>query len=197
MPDSPRAAGRDAPEVVSRPAQGEQARRPRGFRSQPLALRILLIGSLTVLAVGVFRCSIELTGVSPPIESIGVARAIVDLGERAAWAPPDSIAVRAARSFAASLRSRTDADVWLATRGARGFDAIARIRIEDVDGEIRVAVGIVDGSSGRSLFETRGEGEAAMLDGLLNGAAVGAADALGIARGDEVRGRTGREADTS
>lgn len=175
-------------EVAAEPAESGQSRagasrvsRPRGLRPQPRALKILLVASLTALAIGVVRCSIELSTVDSPISRIGVERALVDLDESTAWAPADSVSARAARLFAEALREASSVDVRLAPPGAGGFDAIARLRISDAGEAIRVAVGVVDASSGRALFETGGEGTREMLRGLLHGAAVRTATALGIA----------------
>jgi hypothetical protein len=165
------------------PAAGRVIPRRRGFRSQALPLKILLVASVVALAVGMIRCSLEFAGVAPRIGSVGVARVIVALDEGASWAPADSISARAARAFAEALRRESSICVRLAPRGASGFDAIARIRIEGTETGIRVAVGIVDASSGRALFETEGEGAPAMLEGLLNGAAVRVAEALGVPHG--------------
>jgi hypothetical protein len=164
----------------------ESGARPagRGFRSQPLALRILLIASLTALVVGVVRCSIELTSVRPRVESVGVQRALIDLEEGAAWAPVDTLAAWVARALADGLRRAGARDVRLASPGTSGFDAIARIRVSGSADEITVAVGIVDGSSGRALLEIGGEGAPAMLEAILNGAAVRVVHELGIPAAD-------------
>jgi hypothetical protein len=176
----------------------EDVGRLRGFRSQPLALKILLGVSLSALVVGVVRCSIELTSVERVISRIGVERALVDLDQAAAWAPADSVAARAARQFADALREASNADVRLASPGAGGFDAIARLRISDANGGIRLAVGIVDGASGRALFETSGEGAPEMLPGLANRAALRVTAALGIASNSVPNAeRPGREPEGS
>jgi hypothetical protein len=185
--DRPRSLGGDGPKPDPAPQDTGEAQAaasavspPRGFRSQPTHLKILLVASLSALAVGVVRCSIEMTTVTPPVSRIGVERALVDLNEGTAWGPADSVSVRAARVFAEALREAGRVDVRLAPPGASGFDAIARLRISEVDGGIRVAVGIVDGSSGRALMETGGEGAPEMLPGLLNAAAVRVASELGV-----------------
>lgn len=43
---------------------GQAPEKPRGFRSQPLWLRVLLLVSLAALAAGIVRCSFETT--APP-----------------------------------------------------------------------------------------------------------------------------------
>jgi hypothetical protein len=131
--------------------------------------------------VGVVRCSIELTSIATPISSIGVKRASVDLREAVAGASADSVAARAARVFAEALREDARAEVRLAPPGARGFDAIARLRVSDAEGGIRVAVGVVHAASGRALFEAESEGPPETLEALLQGAALRTATALGIA----------------
>lgn len=40
---------------------------PRGFRSQPFWLRVLLVVSLAALATGIVRCSFEATAPPPPV----------------------------------------------------------------------------------------------------------------------------------
>ncbi len=187
MSNDEKPTGARAPTVAGEPgdrAEGDggrsDTRSARGFRSQPRALRILLIASLTALVIGVVRCSIELTTVSSPISSIRVGRALVDLDEATAWAPADSVAARAARLLADALREAGSVDVRIAPPGATGFDAIARLRVSGSDGRIRVAVGIVDASSGRALIETGGEGVPDMLGELLDAAAVRIAGELGI-----------------
>jgi hypothetical protein len=189
MPDGGRGAGAAAPDpdserrgVRGRAGGAERARSAGGFRSQPLALKILLIASLAAIAVGVVRCSTELTAVDASISSIGVERALVDLDERTTWAPADSIAARTARLFAEALRQAARVEVRLATPRSRGFDVIARLRVSDAETGIRVAVGIVHAGSGRALFEAEGDGKPEMLEGLLNGLALKAASGLGVAR---------------
>jgi len=167
---------------------------PRGFRSQPVALRLLLFASLAAIAVGVVRCSIELSGVRPPIQRVGVARALVDIDEDGALAPGDSVAVRASRLFAASLGGVSEADVILLPAGEPGVDVIARLRVSSTEGRIRVAVGVKDGSSGRALFETGGEGTPEMLEALLSTAALRVAGELGIAKRGGGKGE-GKDAD--
>ncbi len=195
MSNDEKPTGGSASKLAVEPADGGEGDRgrsdtspPRGLRSQPPALRILLIASLAALAIGVVRCSIELTTVSSPISSIGVERALVDLDESGAWAPADSVAARAARLFAGALREAGSVDVRIAPPGAAGFDAIARLRVSGSDGRIRVAVGIVDASSGRALLQTGGEGVPDMLGGLLDAAAVHIASELGISKSDREDG---------
>lgn len=190
------AGGEDDPTRVTRAADRSADRRPEdgsradgsgrsarsGFRSQPIALRILLFVSLTAIAIGVVRCSIELTSTRPRVGSVGVARALVDLDEDGAFGQPDSVAVRAARLFAVALAGVSEADVALLSAGTADYDAIARLRVSSFDGRIRVAVGIKDGASGRALFETGGEGAPEMLRGLLGAAALRVAEELDIAK---------------
>jgi hypothetical protein len=169
-------------------ADRREAPGPRGFRSQPLGLRILLVASLSALGIGVVRCAIELTAVRPPVTTVGVERALVEVDGAIGGAPPDSLAGRAARLCAEALREAGTADVRLASPRTTGFDVVARLRISGSNEMIRVAVGIVDGSSGRALMETGGEGGPGMLGGLLNAAAVRAARELGIAGHDSAGG---------
>ena len=125
------------------------------------------------------------------LHGASMPRLLAHLDETIAWAPPDSLAVRAARLFADALREAGTADVHLASSRISGFDAVARLRVSGTGDRIRVAVGIVDGSSGRALLEAGGEGAPEMLGGLLNAAAVRAASELGIAKDDS---RGGEEA---
>lgn len=43
-----------------------------GFRSQPLWLKLLLILSLAALAIGIVRCSFEVTAPPPAVRAEGV-----------------------------------------------------------------------------------------------------------------------------
>jgi hypothetical protein len=192
-------AGDEPTEAHASPARAEDGRaverrapRSGGFRSQPTALRVLLFASLAALAIGVVRCSIELSGIEPITPRIGVERAVVELDDSTAWAPADSVGALAGRRFVASLRDVATVDARLAPPGSSGFDGVARIRVTGADGVIEVAVSIVDVRTGRQLFETTGVGAPEMLPGLLSRAAVGAAAELGIVRD---RGGGGEQTD--
>ncbi len=86
MPDEERErdGGGDAPEAGAAPAGG--------WRSQPLALRILLLASITAVVAGVVKCSVEVTPAAPNVGSVATAPAVVDVPDEVPPAPADSIA---------------------------------------------------------------------------------------------------------
>ncbi len=115
-----------------------------GWRSQALWLKVLLFVSLSMVVVGVYRCSVELTPVTEP-GTVRVAKAEVAVPSGFAGVPPDSLAVLATRVFARELGAASGAvvvvgdspDAWAvvrlrvraATGGGVGDRALPRIEL--------------------------------------------------------------------
>lgn len=93
----------DPKDSASAPANG-------GWRTQSPLLKLVLLVSLAFMAIGVYRCSSELTPVEDP-GTIRVERATIDLPDSLVTVPPDSVAALATRLFAKGLKSVTEADV--------------------------------------------------------------------------------------
>jgi len=70
----------------------------------------VLVASLVFVAVGVYRCSSELTPAEDP-GTIRVERATVDVPDSLVAVPPDSFAALATRLFVRELKSAAEADV--------------------------------------------------------------------------------------
>ncbi len=81
-----------------------------GWRSQPVWLKVMLPLSLVFIALGVYRCSMELTPPDGP-RIVRVERATVDVPETFVAIPPDSVAALATRFVARGLRDASDARV--------------------------------------------------------------------------------------
>lgn len=167
------------------PAPSEAARREGlGFRSQPLALKILLFASLAAVVTGVVRCSFELTQPPVTIRTIAIAPVTVDAPGDLFSSPPDSVARVAARQFARALSAETGLDVTVVPPGgeAQG-DAVVRLTIGSVRGEAGVACEVMGGTPERVITRFALTGPHEMLYATLAIAARRAADELGLTRG--------------
>lgn len=121
-----------------------------GWRSQSLALKLMLAVSLVLVALGVYRCSVELTPPSEP-GSIVVERASVDVPADVSTLPPDSLSSLTTRFFARGLRKAGVGEVSVGEDPAASVVVKLRLRATD-DG--RVELGGVARSvlSGRPLW---------------------------------------------
>ena len=179
-------AGR--PEVqTDRPSDerpgGNDAKKPDGFREQPLALKILLLASVAAITIGVVRCSFELTAPPPDIETVGVSVS-------AASAVGGGVESAIAERFAAELASRDSLEARVVEEGERGFDALVVLRAEIHDGMLTVVAELSDTRTGRYLGSAEAvgpEGTAADIAAL---AAERAEAMLSITPDDEGGGTT-------
>ena len=106
------------------------------WRSQPPVLRILLAVSIVALIVGVVRCSMELTAVPAPIESVGVLPVVVDAPDDLLPAPADSLSRLAARQFGRILESESGIESMVIEDESAEVDALAKLRIDWERGSI-------------------------------------------------------------
>lgn len=154
-----------------------------GWRSQPLALRLMLPVSLILIVVGVYRCSMELTPVEDP-GTVRVERAVVEVSDSPGAMPADSLAALATRMFARSLREASEASVTLEDDTAAW--AVVRLRLRDAEGG-RVELGTVASSTATR----RPIGSVALSDSLYRlreltaEAARAIAEELGVVRAEE------------
>lgn len=94
-----------------------------GWRAQSLWLKGMLLVSLALVVIGVYRCSAELVPSQGP-RTIRVERATVAVPDSLLALPADSLAVLATRLFARGLREACaaevsigeDASAWAAVR---------------------------------------------------------------------------------
>ena len=94
-----------------------------GWRSQSPWLKAMLLVSLALVAIGVYRCSAELVPPQGP-RTIRIERATVAVPDSLLALPADSLAVLATRLFARGLREASaaevcvgeDASAWAAVR---------------------------------------------------------------------------------
>ena len=88
----------------------ESASVESGWKTQSSWLKLVLVISLAFVAIGVYRCSSELTPVDDP-GTIRVERATIDVPDSLVVIHPDSFAVLATRLFARGLEDAAEADV--------------------------------------------------------------------------------------
>jgi hypothetical protein len=81
-----------------------------GWSSQPVWLKVMLGLSLVFVALGVYRCSMELTPPEGP-RVVRVERATIDVPDTLFAASVDSIAALATRFVARGIREASDARV--------------------------------------------------------------------------------------
>jgi len=152
-----------------------------GWHAQPLALKLLLFGSLAAVAVGVVRCSMEATApVSEDITVIGVSPVLVVGDETSLGAPPDTLARRIGRIFVGALAEATGVPVVADTSG----DATVELRLRKWEGQLRLTGEVLDGETGRLVGAVRIEGPLGVLDGMSRAVANQAARALRLDRRD-------------
>ena len=114
-----------------------------GWKSQPLALKLLLPVSLVLVALGVWRCTMELTPVEDP-GTIRVESATVEVPDSLSAMPADSLSALTTRMFTRSLASASQA---LVTReDDPSAWAVVRLRLRESDGG-RVELGVVASST--------------------------------------------------
>jgi hypothetical protein len=187
--------------VTEKPGGDEYAKRGDGWRSQPLALKILLSASLALMAVGIVRCSFETTAPPPEIARIGVAPVAAEIAEDVLEAPADSVASRVRRMFVRALEGASTAEV-VAVPGATtdaaaapreagdadsggavsgDVDALVSFGVRYVRGELAVDGDIRDAATGRVLHTIKVSGPPKMLSAMLDIAARKASLDLGIA----------------
>ena len=103
----------------------------KGFRSQPLWMKAMLLVSLVFIVLGVYRCSTELTPPEGP-GVIAVRRATFDLSDDRVAIPPDSVAALATRQFVRELRSVSGSRVVVG--GTDEAWAVVRLHLGDGEG---------------------------------------------------------------
>ena len=94
-----------------------------GWRTQSPWLKVMLLVSLTLVVIGVYRCSAELAPMEGP-RAIRVEKTTIAVPDSLLAVPADSLAVLATRLFARGLREASaaevcvgeDASAWAAVR---------------------------------------------------------------------------------
>ncbi len=94
-----------------------------GWRTQSPWLKVMLLVSLTLVVIGVYRCSAELAPMEGP-RAIRVENTTIAVPDSLLAVPADSLAVLATRLFARGLREASaaevsvgeDASAWAAVR---------------------------------------------------------------------------------
>jgi hypothetical protein len=175
----PAAAEKDRNGVESPGGAPVRPRRGGGFRSQPLALKILLLASLAAMVTGVVRCSIELTPPLAPVRTIAVAPVVMDVPSGLFAAPADSVARVAGRQFARALGKETGLAVAVAGRGPTEADAVAQLTITSARGQVSLAGEVTSATTRRVLARFDLGGPPDMLYATLALAARRAAEQLG------------------
>ena len=155
------------------------------WRSQPRIMRILLVVSLAALVLGVVRCSMELTAVPGPIESVGVLPVVVDAPEDLLPAPTDSLSRLAARQFGRILESESGVEAMVVEDETADVDALARLRIKWSRGSIVLSGEIRHRETGTVVATIEAEGPVERLYSMLTLAAGRAGRELGAAGSDE------------
>jgi hypothetical protein len=183
------------------PRSGALAEEPlqSGWRSQPLALKLLLIASLVALTVGVVRCSYEVTPpVTPVLERIMVARASVRIRPGLLAAPADTVAAQAARRVSAALGVPILSESIPHDEVGEYADALIFVVIGGGDEVVEVAAEVKDVVSSAVLAEARATGPPAAVYDVLDLAILELAVELEKVRGDSVQanvtGGAGRQA---
>jgi hypothetical protein len=145
-------------------------RKPRGWRSQSPVLKALLFVSLACVAIGVYRCSVELVPADGP-RVILVERATIAVPDTLVAVPPDSVAALATRLFARSLRDLSTVDVTTAESAAAW--AVVRLHVGEADGGIELVGTASSALSGRRLSAVAARGAPARLREVAAEAALG------------------------
>ena len=83
-----------------------------GWRTQSPWLKVMLLVSLALVVIGVYRCSVELVPTQGP-RTIRVEKATIAVPDSLLAVPADSFAVLATRLFARGLREASAAEVRL------------------------------------------------------------------------------------
>jgi hypothetical protein len=112
-------------------------------------LKVLLFASLAFVAVGVYRCSVELVPATGP-RSIRVERATVAVPDTLVAIPADSLASLATRLFARELRGGHEGDVLVGE--APEAWAVVRLHVRSVpDGRMELVGTAASAVSGRRM----------------------------------------------
>ncbi len=151
-----------------------------GWRSQPLALRILLIVSLAAVVVGVVKCSMEVVPLPAPIASLGILPVAVDAPAELLPVPADSMSVMAARQFARILEGDTELDIHMIEDESADVEGIAILSLEWTRGSFVVSGEIRSRETGAVLAEVYAEGPAERLYAVVSVAAGRTGRALGL-----------------
>ena len=107
-----------------------------GWRAQSPWLKVMLLVSLGLVAIGVYRCSSELVPLEGP-RIIRVERATVAVPDSLLAVPADSLAVLATRLFARGLRDASAGDVIVGEDASAW--AVVRLHVRAVpDGRIEL-----------------------------------------------------------
>jgi len=139
-----------------------------GFRSQPLALKILLLASLTAVMIGVVRCSMEAT---TPLEAdvsvVGVAPVVARVGPDLFGAPADTVEARVTRRFVAGLARSSGLEVVMVGDERAATDAVIFLRLRAEGKGLRLEGEITERPTGRLLGPIDVRGDPTLLDELV------------------------------
>jgi hypothetical protein len=169
----------DTTQPPERPGEPE-AKPAGGWASQPLALRILLVVSITAIVVGVVKCSMEVTPPAAPIASLGILPVAVDAPEELLPASADSMSHMAARQFARILEGETELDIRMIDDESAEVEGIAVLSLEWTRGSFVVSGEIRSRETGAVLAEVFAEGPAERLYAVVSVAAGRTGRALGL-----------------
>lgn len=149
-----------------------------GWRSQSPWLKAMLFVSLAFVAVGLYRCSSEMTAVEEP-GVIGVVGVSIDIRDSLLAVPADSIAAVTARQFARSLREASGALVSAGSSDEAW--AVVRLHLgESRAGRMELTATASSVLGGRRIASVATSGPPDSLRGMSAAVAVELAALLGI-----------------
>lgn len=150
-----------------------------GWRSQSVWLKVVLALSLVFIALGVYRCSMELTPPEGP-RIVRVEMATVDVPDTFLAIPPDSVAALATRFVARGLREASDARVVTGPEPAAWAAVKLHVRMTD-DGDVSVAGTAASTVGGRRMAAAEVAGSPDRLREIAGEVARDIAGQMGVA----------------
>jgi len=131
------------------------------------------------------RCSMELTAVPGPIESVRILPVIVDAPDDLLRAPADSVSRLAARQFGRILESESGIEAQVVEDETAEVDALVRLRVDWSRGSIVLSGDVRHRETGRVVATIEAEGPVERLYAMLTLAAGRAGRELGAGGSDE------------
>ena len=136
-------------------AEQEDQASPGGWRSQSPVMKVLLFVSLVCVALGVYRCSVELTPVEGP-RTIRVERATIAVPDSLLAISPDSTAALATRFFARALKGHEGAVVT--THDTGEVWAVVRLHVGETSDGVELVGTAASALSGRRMSAVTAKG---------------------------------------
>jgi len=152
-----------------------------GWKSQSPWLKAMLFVSLAFVAIGLYRCSAEMTAVEEP-GVIGVVDVSVEIPDSLLAVPADSVAAITARRFARALRAASGASVSIGRPD--GAWALVRLRLAEArSGRMELRAAASSALGGRRIGSAAASGPPDSLGKMSASVAGDLAGVLGIGAG--------------